>query len=90
MAYNHLDIILISRHIDSYVSTQKLEVNMSSAPDTSTPTWSNPNVCPFCGTELADPGAGFVDHLADSNGCKDGFELWRGNIADDIAGGWSG
>ncbi len=65
-------------------------MNMSSAPDTSTPTWSNPNVCPFCGTELADPGAGFVDHLTDSNDCKDGFEMWRGNIADDIAGGWSG
>ncbi|WP_435361404.1 DUF7501 family protein [Haloarchaeobius sp. DFWS5] len=64
---------------------------MSRATDTTpTPSWSNPNVCPFCDAELADPGAGFIDHLSDSEHCDSGFQLWRGNIADDISGGWSG
>jgi len=28
--------------------------------------WSDPITCPFCGDELASPGAGFVDHIHDN------------------------
>ncbi|MFC4548761.1 DUF7501 family protein [Halorussus sp. GCM10023401] len=55
-----------------------------------TATWNDPNHCPFCGTELADPGAGFVDHIDASDECESGFETWRSNVAGDIRGGWSG
>ncbi|WP_192498330.1 DUF7501 family protein [Halorussus halophilus] len=53
-------------------------------------TWNDPNHCPFCGTELETPGAGFVDHLGTSEECETGFETWRSNVAGDLAGGWSG
>lgn len=52
--------------------------------------WSDPNVCPFCETTLADPGAGFIDHLDDSPGCAAGFDVWRDNVGADIGGTWSG
>lgn len=52
--------------------------------------WSDPSTCPFCGEALPDPGAGFVDHLADSPDCDAGFTTWKDNVADDVAGGWSG
>jgi hypothetical protein len=41
-------------------------------------------------TELADPGAGFVEHLDDSPVCESGFETWRTSVADDMRGEWSG
>ena len=53
-------------------------------------TWSDPNHCPFCGIELENPGAGFVDHIGTSEDCESGFEMWRGNIAGDMGGSWSG
>jgi len=39
--------------------------------------WSDPITCPFCGDELASPGAGFVDHIHDNAECENGFEHWR-------------
>lgn len=53
-------------------------------------TWNNPNVCPFCEMQLESPGAGFMDHLKTNPACESGFEQWRGNINNDIRGGWSG
>lgn len=53
-----------------------------------TPTWTDPNVCPFCDAELADPGAGFIDHIEGSDECERGFDDWRENVAGDIGGGW--
>jgi hypothetical protein len=52
--------------------------------------WINPVTCPFCGDELASPGAGFVDHIHDNADCQDGFDHWRENIAGDLAGEWAG
>jgi len=53
-------------------------------------TWNNPNVCPFCEMPLESPGSGFMDHLKTNPACESGFEQWRGNINNDIRGGWSG
>ncbi|WP_254769193.1 DUF7501 family protein [Salinilacihabitans rarus] len=55
-----------------------------------TTNWSDPGTCPFCGGDLADPGAGFVDHLAESADCESSFGVWRENVAGDLAGEWSG
>jgi len=55
-----------------------------------TATWSDPNHCPFCDSELESPGAGFVDHLDDSPGCEADFDTWQSRIAGDVPGGWSG
>lgn len=52
--------------------------------------WTDPGTCPFCGSALATPGAGFVDHLEESPDCAAGFEVWRENLAGDMAGEWSG
>ncbi|MCL9813548.1 DUF7501 family protein [Natranaeroarchaeum aerophilus] len=53
-------------------------------------TWTDPSTCPFCDAELADPGAGFVDHIHTSTECKSEFDTWRSNIAGDMGGEWSG
>lgn len=53
-------------------------------------TWEDPRHCPFCGAGLEDGGPGFIDHLRTSQECKDGFELWRELVVEDIKGGWSG
>ena len=55
-----------------------------------TETWSDPSQCPFCDTALASPGAGFVDHLDDSDDCRTEFDVWRGRVADDLGGAWTG
>ncbi len=52
--------------------------------------WSDPRTCPFCGDELADPGAGFVDHLGSNPDCEEGFDVWRDNVAGDVRGEWGG
>ncbi|ADD07051.1 uncharacterized protein Nmag_3501 [Natrialba magadii ATCC 43099] len=52
--------------------------------------WTDPIACPFCGDELASPGAGFVDHIHESATCEAEFEFWRENISDDVAGEWAG
>ena len=52
--------------------------------------WSDPITCPFCGDELESPGVGFVDHIDENADCEVDFEHWRGNIAGDLAGEWSG
>lgn len=54
------------------------------------PDWDNPDVCPFCGTGLTGPGAGFVDHLDEAPECRARFEAWRERVTDDIGGGWGG
>ncbi|WP_340100092.1 DUF7501 family protein [Salinibaculum salinum] len=59
-------------------------------PDPSTDDWANPDFCPFCGTRLTDPGAGFIDHLDESESCRERFADWREHIADDIGSEWSG
>lgn len=53
-------------------------------------TWEDPNRCPFCRSELDDPGAGFLAHLEESSVCERGFETWRTSVADDMRGEWSG
>jgi len=52
--------------------------------------WTDPNVCPFCEAPLADPGAGFMDHLETNSSCSAGFDRWRENVSSDIGGTWSG
>jgi hypothetical protein len=52
--------------------------------------WDNPDFRPFCGTELTDPGEGFLDHLETSSTCQERFEAWREAIASDIGSEWSG
>jgi hypothetical protein len=59
-------------------------------PATNSTSWSGPATCPFCGAGLADPGAGFVDHIAESPDCERGHADWKSNVAGDLAGGWSG
>lgn len=52
--------------------------------------WSNPDLCPFCGAQLEDGGAGFIDHVEESPVCKDRFDAWKERIRDDIGGEWGG
>lgn len=52
--------------------------------------WNDPDYCPFCGTELADGGAGFIDHVDDAPECGERFDEWLEAIRDDIGGEWSG
>lgn len=61
-------------------------------PHPDSPDWDNPDFCPFCGKQLADGGPGFVDHIEreENDSCRERFELWRENVADDIGGDWSG
>lgn len=61
--------------------------DQSSAPK---PRWSDPNHCPFCADKLADPGAGFIDHLDENPQCASGFEQWRDRVAGDMMRGWGG
>lgn len=53
-----------------------------------TTTWTDTDVCPFCDDEIADPGPGFMDHIAEHDDCAAGFDDWRTNVADDVTGGW--
>jgi hypothetical protein len=53
-------------------------------------TWENPDLCPFCLTELENPGEGFMSHLEESPVCERGFDQWRSSIANDMGGEWSG
>lgn len=57
---------------------------------TTTTNWTNTGTCPFCGDQLADPGAGFVDHIGENPNCQSSFDVWRENVAGDVAGEWSG
>jgi hypothetical protein len=57
---------------------------------TRTTSWDDPDRCPFCEAGLVDGGAGFIDHIDDNPGCRDGFDRWRGQVRDDMTGGWSG
>ncbi len=52
--------------------------------------WDNPDFCPFCGTQLPDGGPGFIDHIEQDEyaTCRDRFEEWRDNVADDVGGEW--
>jgi hypothetical protein len=50
----------------------------------------DPDYCPFCGTRLTDAGAGFVDHTEESEPCRQRFEDWKANVADDVGGEWDG
>ncbi|MCL9818469.1 DUF7501 family protein [Natronocalculus amylovorans] len=50
--------------------------------------WTDHNHCPFCQSRLADPGAGFMDHLDENPRCKSGFRQWRRNVAGDIGSEW--
>lgn len=64
---------------------------MSSTGTDARPTqWDDPERCPFCETGLADGGAGFIDHIHDAPDCRRGFDRWRGQVRDDMHGGWSG
>lgn len=52
--------------------------------------WTDPVTCPFCGDQLSDPGAGFMEHIDENAECENGFDLWRENLAGDLAGEWTG
>jgi hypothetical protein len=62
--------------------------NLLTAMAHATTTWTDTGVCPFCDAEIADPGAGFIDHVDDSDDCADDFDTWRTRVADDVTGGW--
>lgn len=53
-----------------------------------TTTWTNPDVCPFCAGELADPGEGFITHVGENVDCERAFDDWRENVTGDVGGGW--
>ena len=53
-------------------------------------TWTDPTTCPFCSSELDDPGAGFIDHIDGNPDCAAGFDTWRTNVAGDMGGEWGG
>ncbi len=57
---------------------------------TQTTNWSDTATCPFCGGHLADPGAGFVDHIQANDECHQSFDTWRKHVSDDLGGTWSG
>ena len=65
-------------------------MSQSTKPSEIAYTWDDPNRCPFCRTELTDPGEGFLNHIEDSPVCERGFETWRRTVATDIGGEWSG
>jgi hypothetical protein len=65
-------------------------MSRSRAPSELAYAWDDPNVCPFCVTELDGPGAGFIRHLGESPVCERGFDHWRESVAGDIGGEWSG
>ncbi|WP_349770077.1 DUF7501 family protein [Halobaculum limi] len=59
-------------------------------PSRDAPGWDDPDFCPFCGTRLADPGSGFIDHLGVAPECRDRFDAWREHVTGDIGGEWGG
>ncbi len=63
---------------------------MNDHPPRDSPAWDHPDFCPFCGTALADGGAGFIDHLGNAPDCRERFEAWRAAVVDDIGGEWGG
>lgn len=54
-----------------------------------TTVWNGTNTCPFCGSTLSDPGAGFIEHTKGSPDCRGAFEGWRDRIANDIHAEWA-
>ncbi|GGM54371.1 hypothetical protein J2752_000632 [Halarchaeum rubridurum] len=50
--------------------------------------WDDPQECPWCGADIADGGAGFMDHIEANPECEEAFEAWRENVADDVGGEW--
>lgn len=61
-----------------------------SAGTTTARNWESPETCPFCGGELTDGGAGFIDHIDDRPGCQNEFRDWRSMVASDMSGEWGG
>ena len=61
-----------------------------SHPSPDSPDWHRPDFCPFCGAELTDAGAGFIDHLGDAPECEERFAVWRQWVTEDIGGEWGG
>lgn len=59
-------------------------------PPRSSSQWDNPDLCPFCGANLVDGGAGFIDHTKESEPCSERFEAWLTGIRDDMGGEWGG
>ncbi len=56
----------------------------------STNSWTNPERCPFCDARIEDGGWGFVVHVRANEPCEKEFDMWREQIAGDMAGEWSG
>ncbi|MFC4356921.1 hypothetical protein ACFO0N_03045 [Halobium salinum] len=63
---------------------------MSVETTTSRPQWTDTEQCPFCGDQLTDAGAGFIDHIDEEPTCESSFESWRTQVAGDMDGEWSG
>ncbi|MFC6954500.1 MULTISPECIES: DUF7501 family protein [Halorubellus] len=53
---------------------------------TPTANWTTEYNCPFCDDTLEDPGAAFVDHIADNPECKSGHDAWKFHLTDDFGG----
>lgn len=51
---------------------------------------TEPERCPFCGSDIASPGAGFMRHVENEPECRDAFDTWRDRVSDDMRGGWAG
>jgi hypothetical protein len=43
--------------------------------------------CMFCHAPLPDEGEGFVDHLDESQQCRDAYRAWLANLDLDRPGG---
>jgi hypothetical protein len=43
--------------------------------------------CMFCGTELANRGPAFIDHIAEREGCRGAYEAWLERLDQDRPGG---
>lgn len=52
--------------------------------------WANPDLCAFCGENLRDGGAGFMEHIETAETCKARFEDWLENISGDMGSTWTG
>lgn len=78
------------RRYSLYVGHRSRDMTDHAHPPRDAVDWEHPDFCPFCGTELVDGGAGFIDHVGRSPECRDRFAVWRERVAKDIGGEWGG
>lgn len=78
-------------HTVDTVRDQGLYMSDYDHPSPDSPSWDNPDFCPFCGQRLLDGGPSFVEHIGkeENASCRERFEQWRENVAGDIGGEWT-